>query len=62
MVSPELIAITVTSLVEVGQLTFVGWLVYRTRERMIADDTAIFLQGRKVEEILKEMRESLRNA
>jgi hypothetical protein len=61
-VSIELIAIIVTFLIGVTELTFVAWLVYQVREKMAADDTAIFFQGRRIEDVLKEMRGSLRSA
>jgi hypothetical protein len=31
-------------------------------EKMAADNAAIFLQGRRIDDVLKEMRESLRSA
>jgi len=57
--SAELIAILVTSLIEV---TFLGSILYRMYAKMNADDAAVFLQGRPIEEILKEMREEARHA
>jgi hypothetical protein len=53
--SAELIAILVTSLIEV---TFLGSILYRMYAKMNTDDAALFLQGRRIEEILKEMREA----
>jgi hypothetical protein len=52
--SAELIAILVTSLIEV---TFLGSILYRMYTKMNADDAALYLQGRMIEEILKEMRQ-----
>ncbi len=52
--SAELIAILVTSLIEV---TFLGSILYRMYTKMNADDAAIYLQGRRIEEILNEMRQ-----
>jgi hypothetical protein len=52
--STELIAILVTSLIEV---TFLGSILYRMYTKMNADDAALYLQGRRIEEILKEMRQ-----
>jgi hypothetical protein len=60
--SAELIAILVTSLIEVTEVGLVGWLLYRTYTKMGADDAALYLQGRKIEEILKEMQQSLQSA
>ncbi len=53
----ELIAILVTSFIEVTEVGVVGWLMYT---KMRADDAALYLQGRRLEDILKEMRESSR--
>jgi hypothetical protein len=55
-VSPELIAILVTSLIEV---TFLGSILYRMRDKINADDAALNLQGHRIEEVLKEMRAEL---
>ena len=52
--SAELIAILVTSLIEV---TFLGSILYRMYTKMNADDAALYLRGRRIEEILKEMRQ-----
>lgn len=57
--SPELIAILATSLIEV---TFLGTILYRMRDKMDADDAALNLQGRRIEEVLKEMRGELTRA
>ena len=56
--SAELIAILVTSFIEVTEVGVVGWLLYRTYTKISADDAALYLQGRRLEEILKEMRET----
>ena len=53
--SIELIAVLATSLIEV---TFLGAMLYRMYTTMGADDAALYLQGRKVEEILRQMREN----
>jgi hypothetical protein len=52
--SAELIAILVTSLIEVA---FQGSILYRMCTKMNADDAALYLQGGRIEEILKEMRQ-----
>ena len=52
--STELIAILLTSLIEV---TFLGSILYRMYTKMNADDAALYLQGRRIEEILKEMKQ-----
>jgi hypothetical protein len=52
--SAELIPIFVTSLIEVA---FLGSILYRMSTKMDADDAALYLQGRRIEEILNEMRQ-----
>jgi len=55
--STEMIAILVAiAAVVVTSAVEVGYLIHMTR-KMNADDAAICLQGRKVEEILRQMRE-----
>jgi hypothetical protein len=61
-VSAELIAIIVTSFIEVTELSFVAWMAYRMNTKMAADDAALYLQGRRIEDVLKEMRQSLMKA
>ena len=58
--SPELLAILVTSILEMGGLVVLGVILYRIWGKMEADDAALYLQGRRVEEILREMRSELR--
>jgi hypothetical protein len=57
--SPELIAILLTSLLEMGGLVVLGTMLYRMWGKMEADDASIYLQGRRIEEVLREMREEL---
>jgi len=52
-------AVIVTSLVEVAMLIYVARLEHSTRNKMDADDAALYLQGRRVEEVLREMRKEL---
>jgi hypothetical protein len=56
----DLIAILITSFIEVtflgSILYFLGSILYRMYYKMSADDAALYLQGRRIEEILKEMR------
>jgi hypothetical protein len=72
-VSAELIAIMITSFIELAELTFVAWMAYRMSSKIAADDAAIYLkmasddaalllQGRRIEDVVKEMRDSLRSA
>jgi hypothetical protein len=56
--SLELAAVLVTSLLEMAGLVFLASLLYRTRGTE-ADDAALYLQGGRVEEILREMRAEL---
>ncbi len=66
------IFITATLFIEFAELTFVAWMAYRMSSKMAADDAAIYLkmatddaalllQGRRIEDVLKEMHESLKN-
>jgi cell division protein FtsL len=56
--SVELIAILITALIAIVSWAIeIAYLIHMTR-KMNADDAAIYLQGRKIEEILRAMRES----
>lgn len=57
--SVELLAILVTSLLEITGLVFLGIMVYRMWEQTSAVLAATFLQGRRMEEILKEVKQEL---
>jgi hypothetical protein len=61
-VSLELIVIIVTSLIELTELTFVALMAYRMNSKMAADDASLFLQGRRIEDVVREMRESLKSS
>ena len=56
-----LIATTVQLAIAVTGFVILGIMLHRMGEKMDADDTALFLQGRRVEEVIREMRETLRN-
>jgi hypothetical protein len=59
--STELIAILVTCLTCLIEIVFLGSILYRMYTKMGADDAALHLQGRKLEEVLRAMaRESSR--
>jgi hypothetical protein len=65
--SGELIAILITAGFQAAllaaalvMLVQVAGITHEVRDNQIADDGAIFLQGRRIEEIIREMRESLR--
>jgi hypothetical protein len=63
--STELLAILITSAfqlaVAVAGFVILGTMLRRMSEKMDADDAALFLQGRRVDEVIREMRETLRN-
>jgi len=59
--SLELAAILITALLEMTGLVILGGLLYRVREKVEADDAALYLQGKRVEEVLREMRAELVN-
>ena len=52
-------AVIITSLLEVAGLIYIARLERSTRVKMDADDAALYLQGRRVEEVLREMRKEL---
>ena len=55
--SPDLIAILVAILAVLATSAIeIGYLIRMTR-KMNADDAALYLQGKKVEEILRALRE-----
>ena len=57
--SLELAAILITSLLEMGGLIVLGTMLYRMWGKVEADDAALYLQGRRIEEVLREMRGEL---
>jgi hypothetical protein len=59
--STELLATLVTSTIQIAGLVILGTMLRRMGGKMDADDAALFLQGRPVEEVIREMRETLRN-
>ncbi len=65
LMSTELLAILITSAfqlaVAVAGFVILGTMLRRMSGKMDADDAAMFLQGRRVEEVIREMRETLRN-
>ncbi len=64
LMSTELLAILITSAfqlaVAVAGFVILGTMLRRMSGKMDADDAAMFLQGRRVEEVIREMRETLR--
>jgi hypothetical protein len=59
--STELLAILVTSTIQIAGLVILGTMLLRMGRKVDADDAALYLQGRRVEEVIREMRETLRN-
>jgi hypothetical protein len=63
--TPEMLAILIASTVQlaiaVAGFVILGTMLRRMDGKMDADDAALFLQGRRVEEVIREMRETLRN-
>ncbi len=59
--STELLAILIASTIQIAGLVILGTMLLRMGQKIDADDAAFFLQGRRVEEVLREMRETLRN-
>jgi len=59
--TPDIIAIIIATVLEIAGLGFIAYQVRKMNDKMIADDASIFLQGRQVQEILREMRETLRD-
>ena len=55
----ELILLTLVALSQVAGFTALGIMLYRMWEQTGAVGAATFLQGRRMEEILKEVREEL---
>jgi predicted DNA repair protein MutK len=54
------VVIAIATTVQIAGLVFIAFQVRRMNDKMIADDASIF-QGRQGQEILREMREMLRN-
>jgi hypothetical protein len=55
------IIIALATTLQVAGLVFIALQVRRMNDPMIADDASIYLQGRQVQQILREMREMLRD-
>jgi len=51
--------LTIQNKLEMGGLVILGVMLHRMRDKMEADDAAIYLQGRRIEEVLREMRGEL---
>ena len=58
--SLELAVVVVAAVLEMAGLVYIASLVHRSRDKMEADDAALYLQGKRVEEVIREMRVELR--
>lgn len=61
--SIELVGIlttAVTALLQMVGLVILGFMLRGMREKMDADDAALYLQGKRIEDVLQEMRQELR--
>jgi hypothetical protein len=65
--SVELVAVLITAGFQAALLAaalvlivYVARITREVRDKQIADDAALYLQGRRIEEVIREMRESLR--
>ena len=52
-------AIGVTTLLELAGVMWIASIARESRMKMDGDDAALYLQGRRVEEVLREMRAEL---
>ena len=59
--TPDIIAIVIATVLQIAGLGFIAYQVRRMNDKMIADDASIFLRGRQIQEIVREMRELLRS-
>jgi hypothetical protein len=57
--SIELILLTLVAISQIGGFIILGVMLYRMWEQTGAVGAATFLQGRRMEEILKDVREEL---
>src|SRR5262249_16143904 len=57
----ELAAVLITALVELTGVVILGGMLYRMRDKTDADDASLYLQRKRVEEGLREMRRGLVN-
>jgi len=54
--SLDVVIVVVVSLVEIAGLVYIAKQGRGIRDKMDADDAAIYLQGRRIEDVLREMR------
>ena len=56
-----ILILAIATTLQIAGLVFIALQVRRMNDKMVADDASIFLQGRQVQEILREMRNLLRS-
>ncbi|MBV8451395.1 MAG: hypothetical protein JOZ29_03875 [Deltaproteobacteria bacterium] len=56
-----MIVIAIATTLQIAGLAYIANQNRKMNDKMIADDASIFLQGRQVQQILREMRELLRS-
>jgi Tfp pilus assembly protein PilE len=56
--SIELIAVLVAIVAVLATATFEFLVLWEIRSKMGADDAALYLQGKRIEEILRQMRDA----
>ena len=54
------IVLAVAATMQIAGLVYIANQNRRMNDKMIADDASIYLQGRQVQQILREMRDMLR--
>jgi hypothetical protein len=59
-VTIELLAVLVTASFQSILIVIGLVMLYRLSNKQQADDAALYLQGRRIQEVLREMREELR--
>lgn len=55
----DLVAIAAVLLTSLVEAVFLGAVLSRMRDKIDADDAALYLQGKRIEEVLREMRAEL---
>jgi hypothetical protein len=59
--SPDILAIAISTTIQLFGLIILGWYLSRMLRQITAEVTFNIFQGRRIEEVLREMRESLRD-
>jgi hypothetical protein len=57
--STELLAILITSLLQMIGLVSIAWMIHQQNQRVSPGEAAVFLQGKKLAETIAEMRRTL---